>query len=297
VPSPSRISLLELAPAKVNLTLRVLGRRADGYHAVESLAAFAATADRLRLAPGAELGLALRGPFAAECGADADNLVLRAARALAAVAPRPRLGHFTLTKNLPVAAGLGGGSADAAAALRLLARLNRISLPDPRLAKIARSLGADVPVCIASQARIMRGIGDRLGSPLALPRLAAVLVNPGDRLATRAVFEKFDRVGAMRRRAEQPWRIPHDAAGLIGHLAAHGNDLEPAAIALMPSISNVLAALRRSPGCELARMSGSGPTCFGIYRSARGAAAAARTLAQAHPAWWVRATALGHGAV
>jgi 4-diphosphocytidyl-2-C-methyl-D-erythritol kinase len=297
VPSPSRISRLEIAPAKVNLTLRVLGRRPDGYHAIESLVAFAAIGDRLRLAPGPAPGLAVRGPFADECGAVADNLVPRAARALAAIVPGLRFGSFSLTKNLPVAAGLGGGSADAAAALRLLARLNRMSLADLRLVKVARGLGADVPVCIASQARTMRGIGDRLGPPLALPRLAAVLVNPGDKLSTRAVFEKLDLIGARRRRAEPSQQIPRDAAGLIRYLAARGNDLEPAAIALAPAIANVLAALRRSPGCDLARMSGSGPTCFGLFGSARAAAAAARTLARAHPSWWVRATVLGCGPV
>ncbi|HMK79009.1 MAG TPA: 4-(cytidine 5'-diphospho)-2-C-methyl-D-erythritol kinase, partial [Xanthobacteraceae bacterium] len=172
-------ALAELAPAKVNLTLHVLGRRADGYHEIESLVVFADVGDRLTLAPGAALSLRVTGPTAAAAGEGGDNLVLKAARALAERVEGLRLGRFSLEKQLPVAAGLGGGSSDAAAALRLIAQENSLPLDDTRLSGAARATGADVPVCLAARARMMRGIGEILGQPLALPPLPAVLVNPG----------------------------------------------------------------------------------------------------------------------
>ena len=180
--------LVENAPAKVNLTLRVLGRRSDGYHDIESLVAFADFGDRLSFLRGDKLTLAVEGPSAAEAGGGDDNLVLKAARALAAQCPDLVLGAFSLDKRLPVAAGLGGGSSDAAAALRLLAKANRLPLDDPRLYAAARATGADVPVCLDPRPRIMRGIGEMLSAPLSLPPLPAVLVNPGVALATKAVF-------------------------------------------------------------------------------------------------------------
>jgi 4-diphosphocytidyl-2-C-methyl-D-erythritol kinase len=158
-------SLVEDAPAKVNLTLRVLGRRADGYHEIESLVAFAGVGDRLSFAPGGALALNVRGPSAGEAGATADNLVLKAARALADRLPTVGAGTFDLEKRLPVAAGLGGGSADAAAALRLLARTNKLAPDDPLLYAAARATGADVPVCLDPRTRLMRGIGEILSSP------------------------------------------------------------------------------------------------------------------------------------
>ena len=180
--------LVESAPAKVNLTLRVLGRRADGYHDIESLAAFADVGDRLALTPGEALTLTVVGPNAAQTGAEADNLVTKAARALAARIPDFCAGAFRLQKNLPVAAGLGGGSADAAAALRLLAKANKLASDDPRLRDAARATGADVPVCLDPRARLMRGIGEILSAPLPLPRLHALLVNPGVAVPTKLVF-------------------------------------------------------------------------------------------------------------
>src|SRR5262249_17358318 len=171
--------LAEAAPAKVNLTLRVLGKRADGYHDLESLVVFAHAADRLTLTPDTALGLAVDGPTAGAAGEIADNLVLRAARALAERCDGLRLGAFTLPKRLPAAAGIGGGSADAAATLRLLARLNGLGADDPRLRESARLTGADVPVCLDPRPRLMRGIGEILSDPLDLPALPAVLVNPG----------------------------------------------------------------------------------------------------------------------
>src|SRR5882672_7142648 len=165
--------LVEEGRAKVNLTLRVVGRRVDGYHDLESVVAFADCADRLTLTPGSELNLTTTGPLAGYCGEAADNLVLKAARLLGERVPNLKLGNFRLDKILPVAAGIGGGSADAAAALRLLARLNDLDLDDARLLSAAATVGADVPVCIVCSARVMRGIGDVLSAPIPLPQLAA----------------------------------------------------------------------------------------------------------------------------
>jgi 4-diphosphocytidyl-2-C-methyl-D-erythritol kinase len=285
--------LVENAPAKVNLTLRVLGRRSDGYHDIESLVAFADCGDRLTLAPGGELALAVGGPVAGQAGAEADNLVLKASRALAARIPGIKLGGFKLEKNLPVAAGLGGGSADAAAALRLLARANDLSPGDPLLYKAARATGADVPVCLDPRPRLMRGIGDILSEPLVLPPLAAVLVNPGVALATKPVFAAWMPAA----KPAEPFNLAAEKANsaeeFLRMLAAQANDLEAAAIKLAPGIAEVLASLRALSGCRLARMSGSGATCFGLFSSAVATTAAAKLMQAKNPSWWVRACALG----
>jgi 4-diphosphocytidyl-2-C-methyl-D-erythritol kinase len=287
-------TLVEHAPAKVNLTLRVLGRRADGYHELESLVAFADCADQLSFVPGGELSLAVTGPRAEQAGATADNLVLKAARALHARKPDVVLGAFTLDKTLPVAAGLGGGSADAAAALRLIAQANALKPDDPQLYEAARATGADVPVCLDPRPRLMRGIGDILSEPLTIPKLPAVLVNPGSALATKQVFAGWTPVAAP--------AVPFDLAGLakttggepfLQYLATQPNDLERAAIKLAPVVADVLAALRTVAGCQLARMSGSGATCFAVFSSAGAASAAARSLRGRHPDWWVMKTVLG----
>jgi 4-diphosphocytidyl-2-C-methyl-D-erythritol kinase len=292
VPKRTRARLIEPAPAKVNLTLAVLGRRADGYHLLDSLVTFAQIGDRLSLVPGPALSLTLRGATATEAGAIDDNLVLKAARALTEEISGLRLGRFILDKRLPVAAGLGGGSADAGAALRLLARANRIARDDLRLMKAARRVGADVPVCVDPQPRRMRGIGERLSEPLAVPRLPAVLVNPRVALPTREVFAKLGlRPGTKRNGIVT--KLPRGADRFIEWLSEARNDLEPAATKLRPQIAGVLAALRLESGCQLARMSGSGATCFGLFETARAAAAAARSLSSAHPRWWVKATVLG----
>jgi 4-diphosphocytidyl-2-C-methyl-D-erythritol kinase len=288
------VPLVEDAPAKVNLTLRVLGRRGDGYHEIESLVAFAAIGDALSFAPGAELTLTVRGPSAAQAGATADNLVLKAARALAARIPGIGLGAFELDKELPVAAGLGGGSADAAAALRLLARASGIAAGDPRLYDAACATGADVPVCLDPRPRLMLGIGEMLSAPLALPPLPAVLVNPGVALATKAVFAGWQpgttRPAPLHVSALAQLTSP---ASLVEFLTTQTNDLEAPAISLVPIIADVLAALRALAGCRLARMSGSGSTCFALFTSAADALTAADSIHAAHPKWWVRATALG----
>ncbi|HYY38609.1 MAG TPA: 4-(cytidine 5'-diphospho)-2-C-methyl-D-erythritol kinase [Xanthobacteraceae bacterium] len=280
----------EKAPAKINLTLRVVCRRPDGYHDIESLVAFAGVGDALTFTPGDDLALTVGGPTAAAAGDVADNLVLKAARALAERVTGVRLGRFTLSKRLPVAAGLGGGSADAAAALRLLARANALAPDDPRLSQAARATGADVPVCLDPRPRRMRGIGDILSDPLDLPRLFAVLVNPGVAVATADVFAALAAPPAGQ---SAPAAQPLGPAPLLAEIAGGRNDLEAPAIELEPAIADVLAVLRKLPGCRLARMSGSGPTCFGLFDSSRAASAAGRTLRVGYPAWWVRATVLG----
>ena len=290
----SRALLDENAPAKVNLTLRVVGRRADGYHELESLVAFASLHDRLSLAPGGEPKLRVRGPRAAQAGDNDANLVLKTARAPAERVPGLTLGAFDLDKNVPVAAGLGGGSADAAAALRLLARANDLNLDDPRLHDAARATGADVPVCLDPRPRLMRGIGETLSEPVAVPALHAVLVNPGVAVATKDVFAGWTKSTAPRRPLE-PAAVAEAAshAAFVALLRGHPNDLEQAAIALAPSIAEVLTALGALPGCDLARMSGSGATCFGLFAAAAAAEAAAKILQDKHPRWWAQAVQLG----
>lgn len=283
----------ERAPAKVNLTLRVVGRRPDGYHDLESLVVFASVGDVLTLAAGPRLSLTMRGPTAGSAGAIADNLVLKAVNALAERVKGIKSGRFVLSKRLPVAAGLGGGSADAAAALRLLARKNRLALDDPRLREAARATGADVPVCLEPKPRLMCGIGDLLSPPLELPRLAAVLVNPRVAVPTKGVFERLAAPRVMRAAAMSEDYPPNDRAGLLKYLADRGNDLEASAIALQPAVADVLGALRRLSGCRLARMSGSGATCFALFDNAKAAAAAARVLRGRKPDWWVRSAMLG----
>ena len=285
---------IEFAPAKVNLTLHVLGRRADGYHEIESLVVFADIGDRLTFAPGDTLALDVTGPTAGAAGPTADNLVLKAARALAERVEGLRLGRFTLGKRLPVAAGLGGGSSDAAAALRLLACENGIALDDPRLLAAAHATGADVPVCVDPRARMMRGIGELLSDPLSLPELPAVLVNPAVAVQTRDVFAALAAPALTASdRAEDFLQIDADAAALVSILSARRNDLQAPAIKLQAIIADVLRALEGSPGCLLARMSGSGATCFGLFGSAAAAAEVARRMQADHPRWWVQATRFG----
>ncbi len=292
------LTLAEDGRAKVNLTLRVIGRRVDGYHDLESVVAFADCADRLTLRPGTDLKLDTTGPLAQACGETSDNLVLKAARLLAERVPDLKLGAFTLDKVLPVAAGIGGGSADAAAGLRLLARLNDLSLDDPRLLEAALLTGADVPVCLASQACDMTGVGENL-TPLSVPKLPCVMVNPRVPVATKDVFAALGLrngellVGATDVIKAPAW--PEEGASVDDWIAALKrvpNDLEAPAIRVQPAISGVLSALRASKGALLARMSGSGATCFAIYANATEAQAAARTIGADHPAWWVHAGTL-----
>jgi 4-diphosphocytidyl-2-C-methyl-D-erythritol kinase len=284
------VALVEQAFAKINLTLRVLGRRADGYHTLESLVAFAELSDTLTLQPGAAPALDVTGPFAPASGPAADNLVLKACESLGELAAGLKAGRFSLMKNIPVAAGLGGGSADAAAALRLLARCNGIAPDDPRLMQAARAVGADVPVCLDPRPRVMRGVGDELSPSLKMPRLPALLVNPGVAVATRDVFAKFNATQAGQKPLAD---MPDQLEALFAFLRATENDLTPAAIVCAPVVAEVIELLRVLPGARLARMSGSGATCFALFGSAAEAAAAARQLSAARKDWWVCPTTLG----
>ncbi|WP_179380240.1 4-(cytidine 5'-diphospho)-2-C-methyl-D-erythritol kinase [Jannaschia marina] len=257
------------APAKVNLTLHVTGRRADGYHLLDSLVAFADVGDRL--AAGAGDGLTVTGPFAAGVPTGYSNLIRRA---LSHVGVRRAV---SLEKNLPHPAGLGGGSSDAAAALRLVG-----AEPGP---EVAETLGADVPVCLLARGARMRGIGEQV-EPVALPSLPAVLVNPGVAVATPKVFAALARPNNADMGALPDWA---DAAELIPWLGTMRNDLEAPARSLAPEIGTALAAIGGT-GATLARMSGSGATCFGLYPSRAVAETAAAALAR--PGWWVRACTL-----
>lgn len=286
-------SLTTRARAKVNLDLKVLGRREDGYHELESLVAFAGVGDTLSLVPGEPLSLSLAGPRAAGLEADDGNLVLRAARSLEKAFPGLRSGRFHLVKRLPVAAGIGGGSADAAAALRLLARLNGIASTAPVLQEVAAGVGADVPVCLDSRARLMAGIGERLGPSLRLPQLFSVLVNPGVAVETVSVFRALGLAHGERRAASRGEEGRGQEPDFLPCLIRSGNDLAAPARRVAPVIDEVLESLSALPGCRLARMSGSGATCFALFDDCRASAAAAKALAKARPGWWVKATLLG----
>ncbi len=293
--APDPALLRERAPAKVNLTLRVLGRRADGYHELVSLVGFAGTSDRLALYPGPALALEVRGPGAAAAGPNADNLVIRAAEALAARVAGLRLGRFVLDKRLPVAAGLGGGSADAAAALRLLARANGLDPVDPRLFAAAEATGSDVPVCLLGRASLMRGRGERL-EPVLLPRFGLLLVNARLPVPTGPVFAALGlAAGEALAGPQHPGAgaLEPERDGLARRLASLPNDLEPPARRLVPGLDAVAAALAATPGARLVRMSGSGGTFFGLYDDCRAAAAAGKIIAAQQPGWWVKPTVIG----
>ena len=292
---PARPALAEAAPAKLNLTLHVTGRRADGYHELESLVAFTALGDRLSATPARSFSLEIAGPFAGGLDAGPANLVLRAATALARQrAPSdgrrgagkeslpPGLA-LRLEKVLPVAAGIGGGSADAAAALRLAARLWQVPVPPD----LAAGLGADVPVCLsAPRPQLMRGIGERVAPAPPLPEAWVVLVNPRVALPTAQVFAALERPGGPGPDVPRGWP---DFAALRAWLRAGRNDLEAPSRSLCPAIGAVLEALAPAP---VARMSGSGATCFALHPGEAAAQAQAAALRRAHPDWWVAVTPL-----
>jgi 4-diphosphocytidyl-2-C-methyl-D-erythritol kinase len=280
----------ERAPAKINLTLHVLGRRADGWHTLESLVALSRAGDTLSLTEGEPLSLSVEGSGAAASGRVEDNLVLRAARHFAKRFPAAKLGSFHLVKRLPVAAGLGGGSSDAAAALRLLARVNAVALDDTGVIDAARATGADVPVCLMGRARMMRGVGDELGPLLALPPLIGLLVNPGEPVATNEVFSLMKIApGAASGFGGHPKLCPGmPPEALIAALRKGRNDMEAVACLLAPVIGDVLSVLAAAPGCSLARMTGSGATCFGLFKDCRTAARAKKAILRAHPSWWAK---------
>ena len=279
------------APAKVNLTLRVLARRADGLHDLASLVAFADVGDELALQTGASLDLAVEGPMAAMSGAKSDNLVLKAAHALAEGIEGLRLGRFVLDKRLPVGAGLGGGSADAAAALRLLAVANDLAADDNRIFEAARAVGADVPACLEPRAQLIHGIGDELSAPINLPELDAVLVFPGVGLATRDVFRAFAPPEERRTRYSEA-EFPQERAALIEFLARQGNDLERAATSIVPLIVEAKSQVERAGRPRFVRMTGSGSAVFAIYDNGDEATNAAAKIQKERPEWWVAATTL-----
>ncbi len=265
----------------MNLFLHVIGRRSDGYHLLDSVAVFAAAGDMLEAELGDRLALAIDGPFADGLRAEPANLVLRAARALARAADIGLGARLRLTKNLPVASGIGGGSADAAAALRLLVRLWRVDLAEIDLPAVALSLGADVPVSLASRSARMGGVGEALTAAPSVPECGMVLLNPGVPVATAEVFQAL--VGQFSMRAALPafWLTVESMAADLARLR---NDLEQPAIALCPPIGEALAALSAESGCLIARMSGSGATCFGLFATPAVAAETASRLAR--PGWW-----------
>lgn len=281
-----RPPLTVLAPAKVNLYLRVTGRRDDGYHTLDSLVCFADIGDRIMVEPAAQFSFAVRGPFAdgfgaaeRDAGPDSRNLAVRAAWAVARAARRNLDVKITLIKNLPLASGIGGGSADAAAVVWAL--MEWWHLPragTPWLAELLLSLGADVPVCFSCQPAVMRGIGEELTPVAGIDEMPVVLVNPGVPCATAKVFAHYAR----------PFSAASDMTGDAAQfIAGQGNDLSEPAQAMVPVIGDVLAALQAQDGAWLARMSGSGATCFALFDDEAQAQAAADGLRAAHPEWWV----------
>ncbi len=289
-------AITELARAKVNLTLRVRGRRADGYHEIESLIVFADLGDELRLEPGGPVGVHVVGPFAGAI--TGPNLIETALVRLAEAEPRLILGSASLDKRLPVAAGIGGGSADAAALLRAVRRANPSLAPGIDWAGIAAKLGADVPVCLKSEPGLVWGVGERIEAAPTLPPLYAVLVNPLSPVPsdkTARVFASLGAAPAMARPGAplvSPTRLASLAA-LLDFLRAEGNDLLAPATATVPAIATVHAALAQAPRCLFAGLSGAGPTCFGIFAAAREAEEAAASLQEKRPDWWVAAAILG----
>jgi 4-diphosphocytidyl-2-C-methyl-D-erythritol kinase len=280
-------TITSFAPAKLNLYLHILGRRGDGYHLVDSLVGFVDIGDRVTARAGPRLSLDVCGPEAAAlAGAAEDNLVLRAARLLAEHAGITAHAALGLQKNLPVAAGIGGGSSDAAATFRALRRLWKVTIDDRALIGLGARLGADVPVCILGRPAWVGGIGERIEPSPALPPAGIVLANPRIALPTAAVFAaRCGKFGASARFAP----MPRDARGLAALLLRRRNDLTEAAIGIVPQVGRVLAALSRLPGALFAQMSGSGATCFALFASRAPAEAARATLAAAQPRWWCAA--------
>jgi 4-diphosphocytidyl-2-C-methyl-D-erythritol kinase len=284
------VPVQELAPAKINLTLRVLGRRDDGYHELESLVTFADLGDVVTLEVGAGGSVTVTGPFAGYIGGE--NLLVRAMALLRGADPELRLGSVRLVKNLPVAAGLGGGSADAAALLRAVRRLNPDREGSIAWLDIAARLGADVPVCFGARPALMLGLGERMAPVPSLAAASVVLVNPRLPLATKAVFAALGAGPAPSARGGPLAPGLPRLADLTGYTRARGNDLERPAMALLPAIRDVKAALEAEPECLHAAMSGSGPTCFGIFADQQQARGAARRIGRRHPDWWVKAAIL-----
>ncbi|MDP1913985.1 4-(cytidine 5'-diphospho)-2-C-methyl-D-erythritol kinase [Brevundimonas sp.] len=285
-------AIARLAPAKVNLFLHVGPLEADGYHPLASLVAFADVGDRLTIEPADRLSLVVTGPFAGALDAEGDNLVLRAARALGAAAGIGEPGlRITLDKQLPVAAGLGGGSSDAGAVLKLARDGLGLPFDDVALADIAAGLGADGPLCLHTRAAWAEGRGEILTFETHLPPLPALLVNPGVPSSTGAVYRAFDD-GSSGRADRPPPPSVWGVASVTAWLSVQRNDLQPPAVALAPAIEKALAVTAALPGARLTRMSGSGATVFALFDTTAAAEAAGQALAALHPDWWVQPTVL-----
>lgn len=291
-------SLTIFAPAKINLNLYVTRKRDDGYHTLDSLVSFVDVGDQITISPAESFSFTITGPFAdgfsaAEQSAQpgSSNIVVRAAYALAVKLNKELNLAITLTKNLPLAGGIGGGSADAAATLWGLMEFWRVrpqAIPD--LTALMLSLGADVPVCLACRPVIMRGIGEELSPPPPVREMPIVLVNPLKESSTAAIFRAYQ--GPYRPHVSWPsaFTTHDDFLSFLGQL---GNDLTPGAIKNVPEIATIIEAIGATPHCRLARMSGSGATCFGLFDTDDQAQSAARALKDAHPAWWVETGVLG----
>lgn len=284
------MSIREVARAKINLTLEVLGKRPDGYHELQSLVTFADIHDVVTLEPGTAANVAVAGPFAQDIGGE--NLLVRALSVLRDVVPQLMLGAVRLHKNLPVAAGLGGGSADAAALLRAVRRANPERAAATEWLPIAQMLGADVPVCLADAPAMMGGKGERLALVTQLPKVGAVLVNPRRLLGTAQVFAALAATPVTVGQAALEPPVIADLGRLCAYVRARGNSLEGVATGLMPTILDMKTALEQQSGCRLAAMSGSGPTCFGLFADEEGARSAAARIASVYPGWWVVHTSL-----
>lgn len=275
------------APAKVNLYLHVTGKRSDGYHLLDSLFAFAADGDVITVEPADELRLTIVG--APDLSAGEDNIVIKAARKLAAALGIEPKARIVLEKNLPVASGIGGGSTDAAATLKALQALWKKTLPDEKLYALALELGADVPSCLAGKAVQVSGVGEILTPAPEIPALPVVLVNPNKPVSTPAVFKTRKPVFS------KPMPFTSDCEDIetfVAELKKRHNDLQDAACALEPAVGEVLQALEKQRICLFSAMSGSGGTCFGLFRTPENAANAAEDIAATHPNWWVKQTAL-----
>ncbi|WP_413204350.1 4-(cytidine 5'-diphospho)-2-C-methyl-D-erythritol kinase [Rhodospirillum sp. A1_3_36] len=287
--TPSDKAVIEAAPAKVNLTLHVTGKRPDGYHELESLVVFSGVHDTLIAEPAEDFSLSITGPNAQGLEGEGDNIISRAAHRLADLTGKRVCARLILIKRLPVAAGIGGGSADAAATLRALNRLWGLDRALGAYMELARGLGADVPVCLRGEAVTMAGIGEILTPAPVLPPTWLLLVNPMKPVSTPAVF-KARRAGFS---AANPLvEEPEDGGAFAAALALRTNDLADPARLVEPEISDVLTAIEDAPGCLLSRMSGSGATCFGLFADAESCAEAARTLGEEKSGWWVSAAPL-----
>jgi 4-diphosphocytidyl-2-C-methyl-D-erythritol kinase len=285
--------LKTLAPAKINLSLRVGARRADGFHAIESIVAFADVGDALTLTPGRELALEVDGPTADAAGPDEDNLVLKAARALGGKIKKLKAGRFKLTKNLPSGAGLGGGSADAAAALRLLAKLNELKPKDPHLLEAAVETGADVLACLDGKARLISGIGEILSKPLKIPVLPAVIVYPGVPVPTPFVYRAFDAQG------DEPAELGTDVKSIplkkkafLDYVLRQSNDLSKPARSITPLIAGAEELIDETGDAVMIRMTGSGSAVFGIYETKSMAEQSAELMREERPHWWIKTATL-----